>query len=69
MLTGTARPVRRQLLADSSPPGKGIIWQWEGDVRGQWNTFDMEVACLLEDRSIVGIDCLPQTVLTTMMLE
>lgn len=49
MLTGTARPVRRQLLADSSPPGKGIIWQWEGDVRGQWNTFDMEVACLLED--------------------
>uniref|UniRef100_K1Q1B7 E3 ubiquitin-protein ligase n=1 Tax=Magallana gigas TaxID=29159 RepID=K1Q1B7_MAGGI len=47
--TGTARPVRRQLLADSSPPGKGIIWQWEGDVRGQWNTFDMEVACLLED--------------------
>lgn len=48
-MSGTARPVRRQLLADSSPPGKGIIWQWEGDVRGQWNTFDMEVACLLED--------------------
>ena len=41
--------MRRQLLASSSPPGKGIIWQWEGDVRGQWNTFDMEVACLLED--------------------
>ncbi|XP_062595606.1 E3 ubiquitin-protein ligase DTX1-like [Saccostrea cucullata] len=47
--TGTARPVRRQLYPDTSPPGKGIIWQWEGDNRGQWNSFDMEVACLLEE--------------------
>lgn len=47
--TGTARPVRRSTYPQSSPPGKGIIWQWEGDVRGQWHGYDMEIACLLED--------------------
>ncbi|VDI70141.1 deltex [Mytilus galloprovincialis] len=47
--TGTARPIRRSTYPPSSLPGKGIVWQWEGDVRGQWHIYDMEVGCLIED--------------------
>ncbi|KAJ8312025.1 hypothetical protein KUTeg_009398 [Tegillarca granosa] len=47
--TGTARPIRRSLYPSDSPPGKGVVWQWEGDIKGQWHTYDMEVACVIED--------------------
>lgn len=26
-----------------------MVWQWEGDIKGQWHTYDMEVACVIED--------------------
>lgn len=32
-----------------SPAAVGAVWQWEGDHPNQWHSYDMEVACILED--------------------
>ncbi|KAK3083968.1 hypothetical protein FSP39_006082 [Pinctada imbricata] len=47
--TGTARPIRRQLYPDTSPPGKGVVWQWQGDQPGQWHNYDLKVSMMIED--------------------
>ncbi|XP_077995297.1 E3 ubiquitin-protein ligase DTX4-like [Glandiceps talaboti] len=46
--TGTSRPVRRKKYAQNSAPAKGVVWQWLGDIPGSWNTYDLEIGCLLE---------------------
>ena len=33
----------------NSPAHTGVSWQWTGDQPNQWNAYDMDVACILED--------------------
>uniref|UniRef100_A0ABM0MAZ1 E3 ubiquitin-protein ligase n=1 Tax=Saccoglossus kowalevskii TaxID=10224 RepID=A0ABM0MAZ1_SACKO len=46
--TNTARSVRRQIYPAESAPAKGVLWQWIGDVPGSWNTYDLDICCILE---------------------
>lgn len=48
-VTGTQRPVRRRVLPSHSPIARGITWQWEGDIPGSWNDFDVDVAEFIDD--------------------
>lgn len=41
--------MRRRVIPSSSPLAKGITWQWEGDVAGAWNDFDIDVAEYIDD--------------------
>ncbi|XP_048449056.1 probable E3 ubiquitin-protein ligase DTX2, partial [Rhincodon typus] len=42
------RRVRRQLYAQSSAPGQGLLWQWEND-EGGWTTYEMTISIFIED--------------------
>ena len=33
----------------TSPVARGVTWQWEADVLGKWNDFDIDVATHLEE--------------------
>ncbi|XP_048413126.1 probable E3 ubiquitin-protein ligase DTX2 isoform X2 [Stegostoma tigrinum] len=46
--TGRMRRVRRQLYAQSSAPGQGLLWQWEND-EGGWTTYEMTISIFIED--------------------
>ncbi len=47
--SGTQRQVRRTIYPPGSAPAAGVLWQWSGDAPNQWNSYDLEVANLLED--------------------
>lgn len=44
--------VRRQFYNQTSPPGKGINWKWNGNGPNDWHSFDMEIQCIIEDGNI-----------------
>lgn len=41
--------VRRQFYSPSSPPGKGIKWEYAGNLNNEWHQYDIEIQCLIED--------------------
>lgn len=41
--------VRRQYYSPSSPPGKGIKWEYAGNLNNEWHQYDIEIMCLIED--------------------
>jgi deltex len=41
--------VRRQYYSPSSPPGKGIKWEYAGNLNNEWHQYDIEIQCLIED--------------------
>lgn len=41
--------VRRQFYSPSSPPGKGIKWEYAGSLNNEWHQYDIEIQCLIED--------------------
>jgi deltex len=41
--------VRRQYYSPSSPPGKGIKWEYAGNLSNEWHQYDIEIQCLIED--------------------
>lgn len=41
--------VRRQFYSPSSPPGKGIRWEFAGNLNNEWHQYDIEIQCLIED--------------------
>lgn len=41
--------VRRQFYSPSSPPGKGIKWEFAGNLNNEWHQYDIEIQCLIED--------------------
>ena len=41
--------VRRQFYSPSSPPGKGIKWEYAGNLNNEWIQYDIEIQCLIED--------------------
>lgn len=47
--TGDRIKVRRSFFPQSSPAGQGAVWQWAGDVPGDWHTYDMYVQCIIEE--------------------
>ncbi|KAG0719507.1 Protein deltex [Chionoecetes opilio] len=47
--TGDRIKVRRSFFPQSSPAGQGAVWQWAGDVSGDWHTYDMCVQCIIEE--------------------
>lgn len=52
--------MRRRVIPSSSPLAKGITWQWEGDVAGAWNDFDIDVAeyiddCFLKNQKLIDL--------------
>ncbi|CAG0896598.1 unnamed protein product [Darwinula stevensoni] len=47
--TGSTWGVRRELYPPHSPPGRGIRWQWAGDSRGQWHSYDSAIQCFVEE--------------------
>ena len=56
---GTTRAVRRTLYPSTSPVAHGITWQWEADVAGKWNDFDLDVASYLEEcmnKNVLQVD-------------
>ncbi len=64
LIAGKMRPLRRSVHPLNSPAFSGVSWQWTGDIPHQWNAYDMQVACILEDafcKSMRVID-LSQTV-------
>uniref|UniRef100_UPI00398F5724 probable E3 ubiquitin-protein ligase DTX2 isoform X2 n=1 Tax=Pristiophorus japonicus TaxID=55135 RepID=UPI00398F5724 len=46
--TGRMRRVRRQLYAQSSAPGQGLLWQWEND-EGGWTAYETNISIFIED--------------------
>ncbi|XP_067866242.1 probable E3 ubiquitin-protein ligase DTX2 isoform X2 [Heterodontus francisci] len=46
--TGRMRRVRRQLYAQSSAPGQGLLWQWEND-EGGWTAYEMTISIFIEE--------------------
>ncbi|XP_041054081.1 probable E3 ubiquitin-protein ligase DTX2 isoform X1 [Carcharodon carcharias] len=46
--TGRMRQVRRQLYAQSSAPGQGLLWQWEND-EGGWTAYEMTISIFIEN--------------------
>ncbi|XP_051891383.1 probable E3 ubiquitin-protein ligase DTX2 isoform X2 [Pristis pectinata] len=46
--TGRMRRVRRQLYAQSSAPGQGLLWQWEND-EGGWTAYETGISIFIED--------------------
>ncbi|XP_062887447.1 probable E3 ubiquitin-protein ligase DTX2 isoform X1 [Mobula hypostoma] len=46
--TGRMRRVRRQLYAQSTAPGQGLVWQWEND-EGGWTAYETAISIFLED--------------------
>ncbi|XP_046336568.1 E3 ubiquitin-protein ligase DTX1-like [Haliotis rufescens] len=47
--SGTTRPVRRKIYPQVSHSANQIAWQWSGDTPGSWNTYDFDVAGVVED--------------------
>lgn len=47
--SGDRIKVRRNFFPQSSPAGQGAVWQWAGDVPGDWHTYDMCVQCIIEE--------------------
>lgn len=41
--------VRRQFYSPSSPPGKGIKWEFAGNLNNEWHQYDIEIQCFIED--------------------
>lgn len=41
--------VRRQFYSPSSPLGKGIKWEFAGNLMSQWHLYDIDVQCIIED--------------------
>lgn len=41
--------VRRQFYSPSSPLGKGIKWEFAGNMMNQWFLYDIDVQCIIED--------------------
>lgn len=41
--SGEAYPVKREFYPNSSPPGKGIRWEWGGETTSEWHAYDIEV--------------------------
>lgn len=41
--------VRRQFYSTTSPPGKGIKWEFAGNLNNEWQQYDIEIQCLIED--------------------
>ncbi|KAL5016672.1 hypothetical protein ScPMuIL_006261 [Solemya velum] len=53
--TGTARPIRRMVFPMSCPVAKGVVWQWEGDSMGDWHSYSIDVAAVLEEAYSIGL--------------
>ena len=49
LFPGNARCVRRMVYNTTHPIACGVAWQWSGDHRHDWHTYDMEVMAFLED--------------------
>ncbi|XP_045595112.2 probable E3 ubiquitin-protein ligase DTX2 isoform X5 [Procambarus clarkii] len=47
--SGETVKIRRFFYAQSSPAGQGAVWQWAGDVAGDWHVYDMCVQCIIEE--------------------
>lgn len=56
--TGHRVKVRRNFFPQSSPAGQGAVWQWGGDVHGDWHTYDMCVQCVMEESWTTGAQTL-----------
>lgn len=41
--------VRRQFYNPSSPPGKGLKWEYAGNMNNEWIQYEMEIQCLIEE--------------------
>lgn len=39
----------------SCPVAKGVVWQWEGDSIGDWHSYSIDVAGVLEDAYSLGL--------------
>ncbi|XP_064079837.1 protein deltex-like [Macrobrachium nipponense] len=52
--TGEAVAVRRNFYPQSSPAGQGAVWQWSGDITGDWHVYDMCVQCIIESEWATG---------------
>ncbi|XP_013406045.1 probable E3 ubiquitin-protein ligase DTX2 [Lingula anatina] len=46
--TGKQRQIRRKIYLADSAPGKGIVWKWEGDQKGEYHAYDLDIANFLE---------------------
>lgn len=49
VLAGTQRAIRRTVYPSSSPVAHGVTWQWEADIPGRWNDFDIDISTHLEE--------------------
>ncbi|KAK8743605.1 hypothetical protein OTU49_001157 [Cherax quadricarinatus] len=47
--SGELVKIRRNFYPQSSPAGQGAVWQWAGDVIGDWHVYDMCVQCVIEE--------------------
>ncbi|KAK6192866.1 hypothetical protein SNE40_004264 [Patella caerulea] len=47
--SGRTRCIRRKVYPMTNPTSHQIIWKWESDYPGFWNTYDFEVSSLIED--------------------
>lgn len=41
--------VRRQFYSPSSPPGRGIRWEYAGNLNNEWIQYEIEIQCFIED--------------------
>ncbi|XP_068165966.1 E3 ubiquitin-protein ligase DTX1 [Antennarius striatus] len=46
--TGTMRSVQRKFYEPSSAPGKGVVWEWEGE-GGAWTAYDMDLCVSIQN--------------------
>ncbi|KAL3856849.1 hypothetical protein ACJMK2_011560 [Sinanodonta woodiana] len=55
--TGTFRKVKRNVYPPNTPVAQGIFWQWEGDIPGCWQDYDVELGTYIEDCYAKGHKC------------